>query len=133
MKRNFLLCALLFSILFWGVNAAVFAQEQVNKDAKVPVVKKTVVKKVETKKDTLNKGVTKKVVVKKDLIKKSTTAKEDVTTTKKEVVKKDVTTVRKDKIVGKTDGGKVIYIGPNGGQYTLDANGKKVYIKKVAK
>lgn len=133
MKSYFVLSALLFSILFWGVNSAAFAQDQVP-------VKKTVVKKVEMKKDTLKKGVMKKVESKKVEMKKDVNDQKDgvqkeVKTTKT-VVKKDVSTVKseiKDKVVGKTADGKTIYEGPKGGKYTLSATGKKVYIKKDVK
>ena len=155
MKRSLLVIALLFSILFWGVNAAAFAQDQVIKDKKVQDVKKENVKKVETlkkdnvkkeevmKKDnvkkveTLKKDNVKKVdVMKKDNVKKEEVMKKDnvkkVETLKKDNVK-DVKTAIKDKEVGKTPDGKTIYEGSRGGKYTLSDKGNKVYIKKEVK
>ena len=118
MKRNFLLSALLLSILFWGVNAAAFAQDQVTKD--------TVVHKVT--KDVIKKGDVKKVDVKTDVTKTVETKKNGA---KKEVIKKvETKTLIKDKEVGKTVDGKTIYEGRKGGRYTLSETGKKVYIKK---
>jgi len=136
MKRNFLVIALLLSILFWGVNAAAFAQDQVVKDTKVQDVKKDVVKKGDVKKqemikknDTKKEEMIKKGDVKKqEMIKKGDTKKEEM---KKDV--KDVKTVVKDKEAGKTADGKTIYVGPKGGKYTLSDKGTKVYLKKDAK
>src|ERR1035438_3086033 len=64
MKRNFLLFALLLSILFWGVNAAAFAQDQVTKDTVMHKVKKEVIKKGDVKKGEVKKEVTKTVETK---------------------------------------------------------------------
>jgi colicin import membrane protein len=151
MKRIILVIALLVSILFWGVNATAFAQDQVIKDKKIQEVKKDNVKKVETlKKDNVKKeevvkkeGVKKVETLKKDNIKKEDVVKKEgvkkVETLKKdnvnkvETMKKDVKPVIKDKEVGKTDDGKIIYEGPKGGKYTLSDKGNKVYIKKEAK
>jgi colicin import membrane protein len=162
MKRNFLVIALLLSILCWGVNAAAFAQDQVKKDTKVQEVKKDVVKKVDVKKQEVKKDVIKKGDVKKEemmkkgdtkkeemmkkgdtkkeeMMKKSDTKKEEMLKkhdVKKEEMKKDVKdvkTVIKDKEVGKTADGKAIYEGPKGGKYTISESGKKVYIKKEVK
>jgi colicin import membrane protein len=36
----------------------------------------------------------------------------------------------KDKTIGKTKDGKIIYEGPRGGRYYMSDKGKKVYIKK---
>jgi colicin import membrane protein len=141
MKRNFLVLALLFSIIFWGVNAIAFAQDQ---------VKDTVVKKADLKKDAMKKDMIKKGGIKKDEMKKveTTTTKEmkdgkvtkdetkKTVTTKKTEMKKDMNEVKtkiKDKEVGKTDDGKIIYEGPRGGKYTISESGKKVYLKKDAK
>jgi len=153
MKRSFLVIALLVSILFWGVNAAAFAQNQVKKDTVMHKVtkemtkkgdvkkidKKDVTKTVETKKDGMQKEVTKTTEVKKegmkkDMIKKGDVKKDEMKkeiTSKKEV--KEVKTIIKDKEIGKTADGKVIYEGPKGGKYTLSDKGTKVYIKKEVK
>ena len=151
MKRNFLIITLLLSILFWGVNATAFAQDQVKKDTKVQEVKKDVVKKVDVKKQEVKKDVIKKGDVKKEeMMKKGDTKKEEIMkkgdTKKEEMLKKhdvkkeemkkdvkDVKTVIKDKEVGKTADGKTIYEGPKGGKYTISESGKKVYIKKEVK
>jgi pentapeptide MXKDX repeat protein len=131
MKRNFLVISLLLSILFWGINTTAFAQDQVIKDKKVQEVKKDVMKKGDVKKqEMIKKGemkkgeMMKKGEVKKDVMKKELTSKKEV---------KEVKTVIKDKEVGKTADGKVIYEGSRGGKYTLSATGKKVYIKKGEK
>lgn len=87
MKRNFLVIALLFSILCWGVNAAAFAQNQDKKDTKIQEVKKDVKKKADLKKQEVKKDVGKKVDVKKDEMKKDVTKKVEV---KKEGMKKDM-------------------------------------------
>jgi colicin import membrane protein len=163
MKRNYLILALLFSILFWGVSASAFAQTQVKKDTVVKKadmkkdamkkdmmkkgdVKKTEMKKVETttktemkkgdmKKGEMNKEVTtKKTEMKNGDVKKDETKK--VVTNKKTEMKKDMKDVKtaiKDKVVGKTADGKDIYEGPRGGKYTVSESGKKVYIKKDTK
>ena len=153
MKRSFWVIALLFSILFWGVNATAFAQDQVIKDKKVQEVKKgdikkqEMIKKADTKKeDMVKKGDVKKEelmkkgdVKKQEMIKKSDTKKEEMIKkgdVKKDEMKKDVKgvkTVIKDKEVGKTPDGKTIYMGPKGGKYTLSDKGTKVYIKKDVK
>ena len=130
MKRNFLLSALLLSILFWGVNAAAFAQDQVTKDTVMHKVKKEVIKKGDVKKGEVNKEVTKTVETKKSGMKTEVTKKVEV---KKDGMTKDVKEVKtiiKDKEVGKTADGKIIYEGPRGGKYTLSDKGKKVYMKK---
>ena len=118
MKRNFWVIALLFSILFWGVNATAFAQDQVKKDTVFHKVSKEVIKKGDVKKVEVKKDVTKTVETKKDGMKKEDTKKVETKT------------VIKDKEVGKTAEGKIIYEGPRGGKYTLSDKGKKVYIKK---
>lgn len=172
MKRNFLVIALLFSILCWGVNVTTFAQDQDKKVTKVQEVKKDVKKKADVKKEDMvkksekkkevmmkkgdtkkeemmKKGDTKKEEMmkkgdtkKEEMMKKGDTKKEEMmkkgdvkkdemkkeVTSKKEV--KEVKTVIKDKEVGKTADGKIIYEGPKGGKYTISASGKKVYIKK---
>jgi colicin import membrane protein len=121
MKRNFFVIVLLLSILFWGVNATAFAQDQVKKD--------TVLHKVT--KDVIKKGDVKKVEVKKEMTKTVETKKNGM---KQEVTKKvETKTVIKDKEVGKTADGKIIYEGPRGGKYTISDKGKKVYIKKEVK
>ena len=133
MKRNFLLFALLLSILFWGVNAAAFAQNQVKKDTVFHKVTKEVVKKGDVNKEVSNKEVTKTVETKKSGIKTEVTKKTEV---KKNGVTKDVKevkTITTDKEVGKTVDGKTIYEGPRGGKYTLSEKGKRVYIKKEVK
>jgi hypothetical protein len=136
MKRIILVLALLFSIIIWGVNATAFAQNQVKKD--------TVVKKADMKKDMMKKGMKKEDMKKVE----TTTSKEmkdgkvtkdetkKTVTTKKTEMKKDMNDVTKkikDKEVGKTDDGKIIYEGPRGGKYTISESGKKVYLKKDAK
>jgi colicin import membrane protein len=134
MKKNFWVIVLLFSIIFWGANAASFAQNQVKKDTTIQDVKKSVVKKVGVKKVEMKKDVnTTTSVVKKDVNTTKGIVKKDVTTTKVEMKKdvKEVKSVIKDKEVGKTADGKTIYEGPKGGKYTLSATGKKVYIKKA--
>ena len=151
MKRSLLVIALLFSILFWGVNATAFAQDQVIKDKKIQEVKKDNVKKVETlKKDNVKKEeVVKKEGVKKvETLKKDNVKKEEVTkkegvkkvetlkkdnVTKVEKMKKEVKPVINDKEVGKTPDGKIIYEGPRGGKYTINDKGIKTYIKKEVK
>jgi colicin import membrane protein len=159
MKRNYLVLALLFSILFWGVNAAAFAQTQVKKDTVVKkmdmkkdamknymmkkgYVKKTEMKKVETttktemKKGDMKKGeINKEVTTKKTEMKNGDVTKDETkkVVTSKKTNMKDVQTAVKDKVVGKTDDGKPIYEGPRGGKYTISESGKKVYIKKDAK
>ena len=133
MKRNFLVISLLFSILFWGVNAAAFAQNQVKKDTVFHKVTKEVIKKGDVKKGEVKKEVTKTVETKKSGMKTEVTKKVEV---KKDGMTKDVKevkTVIKDKEVGKTADGKIIYEGPRGGKYTLSDKGKKVYIKKEVK
>jgi colicin import membrane protein len=55
-----------------------------------------------------------------DSVKKSSPPNE-WTITKKE---------HKDKSIGKTKDGKIIYEGPRGGRYYISDKGKKVYIKK---
>jgi colicin import membrane protein len=131
MKRSLLVISLLFSILFWGVNAAAFAQDQViKKDTVYHKVKKEVIKKGDVKKGEVKKEVTKTVEIKKSGVKTEVTKKVEV---KKDGMTKDVKevkTVIKDKEVGKTADGKIIYEGPRGGKYTLSDKGKKVYIKK---
>jgi len=57
---------------------------------------------------------------KKDTVKKSTYI-DEWNTDKKEI---------KDKVVGKTKDGKIIYEGPRGGRYYISAKGHKTYIKK---
>jgi colicin import membrane protein len=133
MKSSFLSFALLLSILFWCVNAAAFAQDQVKKDTVFHKVKKEVIKKGGEKKEVVNKEVTKTVETKKSGAKTEVTKKVEV---KKDGMTKDVKevkTVIKDKEVGKTVDGKPIYEGPKGGKYTLSKTGKRVYIKKDAK
>lgn len=121
MKRSFLVIAVLFSILFWGVNAAAFAQDQVKKDTVSHKVTKEVIKKGDVNKVEVKKEETKTVETKKN-------------GTKQEVTKTvETKTVIKDKEVGKTVDGKTIYEGPKGGKYTLSEKGKKVYIKKEVK
>ena len=76
MKRSFLVIALLFSILLWGVNATAFAQD---KDTKVQEVKKDVVKKVDVKKQEVKKDVVKKGDVKKEeMMKKGDMKKQEM-------------------------------------------------------
>jgi colicin import membrane protein len=133
MKRNFLLFALLLSILFWGVNAAAFAQDQVTKDTVMHKVKKEVIKKGDVKKGEVKKEVTKTVETKNNGMNTEVTKKVEV---KKDGMTKNVKvvkTVLKDKEIGKTVDGKTIYEGPKGGKYTLSDKGKKVYIKKDVK
>ena len=133
MKRNFLLFALLLSILFWGVNAAAFARDQVTKDTVMHKVKKEVIKKGDVKKGEVKKEVTKTVETKKNGMNTEVTKKVEV---KKDGMTKNVKvvkTVLKDKEIGKTVDGKTIYEGPKGGKYTLSDKGKKVYIKKDVK
>ena len=106
MKRSFLVIALLFSILFWGVNAAAFAQDQVKKDTKVQEVKKDVVKKVDVKKQEVKKDVIKKGDVKKEeMMKKGDTKKEEIMKkgdTKKEMIMKKGDT-KKEEMLKKGD------------------------------
>jgi colicin import membrane protein len=113
MKRSFWVIALLISILMWGLNASVFAQDQVIKDTKVQDVKKDVVKKGDVKKqDMIKKADTKKEdMVKKgdakkqDMIKKADTKKEEMVkkgdTKKEEMMKKGDT--KKQEMIKKAD------------------------------
>ena len=131
MKRSLLVIALLFSVLFWGVNAATYAQ--VKKDTVYHKVKKEVIKKGDVTKGEVKKDVTKTVETKKSGVKTEVTKKVEV---KKDGMTKDVKEVKttiKDKEVGKTPDGKIIYEGPRGGKYTLSDKGAKVYIKKEVK
>jgi uncharacterized protein YycO len=55
------------------------------------------------------------------------------TTLKKTIVLKDWKETKKenkDKSIGKTKDGKIIYEGPRGGRYYISEKGRKVYIKK---
>ena len=133
MKNSFWIIALLFSILFWGVNAAAFAQTQVKKDTVYHKVKKELIKKGDVTKGEVKKDVTKTVETKKSGEKTEVTKKVEV---KKDGMTKEVKEVKttiKDKEVGKTPDGKIIYVGPKGGKYTINDKGVKTYIKKDVK
>ncbi len=55
------------------------------------------------------------------------------TTTKKPAYPKEWQETKKEtknKIIGKTRDGKIIYEGPRGGRYYMSDKGRKVYIKK---
>ncbi|MDR3667824.1 MAG: hypothetical protein P4L35_13350 [Ignavibacteriaceae bacterium] len=102
MKKNFWIIALLFSILFWGVNAAAFAQDQVIKDNKVQEVKKEVVKKGDVKKqEVVKKTDTKKeeMVKKGDMKKQEMMKKGDIK--KQEMMKKG--DIKKQEMIKKGD------------------------------
>jgi colicin import membrane protein len=106
MKRNFLVIALLLSILCWGVNAAAFAQNQDKKDTKIQEVKKDVIKKGDIKKQEVKKDVIKKSDTKKEeMIKKGDTKKEEMMkkgdTKKEEMMKKH--DVKKEEMIKKSD------------------------------
>jgi colicin import membrane protein len=132
MKRNYLIFAVLLSILFWGVNAAAFAQNQVKKDTVMHKVTKQMIKKGDVKKGEV-KEVTKTIETKKSGIKTEVTKKTEVKKDGMTTNVKEVKTVIKDKEVGKTADGKIIYEGPKGGKYTISDKGNKVYIKKDVK
>jgi hypothetical protein len=129
MKSNFMLIALLFSILFLCVNVAAFAQDQVAKDSSKdistpkPVTGNIIAPKQDTTDIITNKEINK------DIVKKNAVT-EDITT-KTDATNIDTTTVAKDIVVGKTANGETIYQDIKGGKYTLSVTGKKVYIKKI--
>lgn len=106
MKKNIFIVVLLCSVLFSLHSAPLFGQK-----VKTDVNARTDVKKEEVKKDS------KKVDVKKE-----------VTIKKMESLKGN-----RDKVIGKTKDGKIIYEGPRGGRYYLSAKGTKVYVKKGEK
>lgn len=120
MSSNFILSALLFSILLLSVNVASFAQEQASKDPQKENI-------ITPKSDTTNIKTNEEI--NKDIVKKN--AATDDINTKKAVTNIDTTTVAKDIVVGKTASGETIYQDIKGGKYTLSATGKKVYIKKI--
>lgn len=57
---------------------------------------------------------------------KKDTVKKSYTNNEWKVTRKEI----KDKTIGKTKDGKIIFEGPRGGRYYMSDKGRKVYIKK---
>ena len=148
MKKNILLAMLLVSVICLFTNAPLFAQNQETKDVKeqidpkinVTQTKDNVSKDVTQTKDNVKKNVTqtkdnvkKDVTQTKDNVSKNVTQTKDNVTKEVTVKKQEMKKESRDKTIGKTKDGKVVFEGPKGGKYYFNDKGRKVYLKKGTK